>query len=357
MPTVKEQLNYDGHKIYAGMDVHKRQFTVTIQGEQIVYKTFSQPAEPRVLVNYLEKNFPGAEYHAAYEAGFSGFWIQEQLQEQGVNCIVVNACDVPTTDKEKKQKRDPLDSRKIARSLKNGELTPIHVPDKAVQQARSLIRARSSIIGNQTRCRNRIKSHLAFYGIQFPEMFSRPGSHWSGRFMQWLAGLANQTGQQALGLYLQEAQGLRKVLVDANKKILKLSKSESYREDVTLLITVPGIATLSAMILLTEIGDIKRFGNLDRLCAYVGLVPNVYSSGDCEKVGDITKRGNKQLRHCLIESSWVAIRHDPALYLKYHELCRKMKGNKAIIRIARKLLNRIRYVLKNKKEYQKAIAN
>jgi transposase len=356
MPTTKKRLNFNGHKIFAGMDVHKQQFTVTIQGDQIVYKTLSQPPEPSVLVNYLEKHFPGADYHAAYEAGFSGFWIQEQLQGQGVNCIVVNACDIPTTDKEKKQKRDALDSRKIARSLKNGELTGIHVPDKATQQSRSLIRARGKIIGNQTRCRNRIKSFLAFYGIKFPETFNKPGSHWSARFMNWLKDLATESGNEALHLYLQEAQYLRRLLVDVNKKILNLSKSERYRENVKLLISVPGIATLNAMILLTEIGDIKRFGNLDRLCAYVGLVPNVYGSGDCEKVGDITKRGNKQLRHCLIESSWVTIRHDPALYLKYHELCRKMKGNKAIIRIARKLLNRIRYVLKNKKEYQKAIA-
>ena len=122
------------------------------------------------------------------------------------------------------------------------------------------------------------------------------------------------------------------------------------------MITIPGIGRLTAMILLTEIGDINRFKRLDDLCSYIGLIPNVYSSGESESVGDITKRGNRHVRTFIIESSWIAVRNDPALGCKYHELCNRMPGNKAIIRIAKKLMNRIRYVLLNKEEYELAIA-
>lgn len=352
------KLDFTGQPIYIGMDTHKKQFTISLLGEHLSYKTFSQPPKPAVLIDYLNRNYPGADYFAAYEAGFSGFWIQEELQSGGVKCIVVNPCDVPTTDKERKQKRDPLDSRKIARALRNGELTPIHIPDKRNQQDRSLLRMRQKVIGNQTRCRNRIKGLLSFYGIDLPEQFNKSGTHWSKRFMEWLKqlDLEHSSGNAALSLLLEEATFLRSLLLKADRDIRLLSKEERYGGDVKLLLTVPGIGRLTAMIFLTEVGDVKRFKKLDQLCSYVGLIPNVYGSGEKEKVGDITKRGNRHLKSHLIESSWVAARNDPALSMRYNELCSRMNGNKAIIRIARKLLNRIRYVLINKQEYVFALA-
>lgn len=275
-----------------------------------------------------------------------------------MDCIVVNPCDVPTTDKEKKQKRDPLDSRKIARALKNGELTGIHIPDKVHQQDRSLLRARQRIVGNQTRCRNRIKSHLYFFGIEYPEKFQHSGTHWSKRFMDWLnqIDLGEQSGNLSLRLWLKEATSLRDLLLEADREIRKLSQQERYAEDMTLLLSIPGIGRLTAMILLTEIGDIKRFGNLDHLCSFIGLVPNTYGSGDKEKTGEITSRGNRRLRSHIVESSWVAVRSDPALTLRYNELRGRMNGNNAIIRIAKNLVNRIRHVLINKQSYELAVA-
>ena len=358
MPSKTNKLDFTGQAIYIGMDTHKKQFTVTIRGEHLTHKTFSQPPSPKVLIEYVSKNYPGADYYAAYEAGYSGFWIQEELQAGGVNCIVVNPGDVPTTDKEKKQKRDPRDSRKIARGLINGELNAIHIPDKKSQQDRSLLRMRQKIIANQTRCRNRIKGLLSFYGIGVPEQFNKSGTHWSKRFMVWLSqlNLGYSSGNTTLSLLLDEAKFLRDLLLKADREIRLLSKEEKYVEDVKLLLSVPGIGMLTAMIFLTEIGDVRRFKNLDQLCSYVGLIPNVYASGEKEKVGDITKRGNSHLKSHLIESSWIAARKDPALSMRYNELCSRMNGNKAIIRIARKLLNRIRYILINKQEYVLALA-
>lgn len=358
MRSKTNKLDFSGQAIFIGMDTHKKQFTVTIRGERLTHKTFSQPPKPEVLINYLKKNYPGADYFAAYEAGYSGFWIQEELQSGGVDCIVVNPADVPTTDKEKKQKGDPRDSRKIARALKNGELNAIHIPDKKSQQDRSLLRMRQRIIGNQTRCRNRIKGLLSFYGIDLPDQFSKSGTHWSKRFMVWIEQLklGHSSGDATLSLLLDEARFLRDLLLKADRDIRLLSKEEKYAKDVKLLLTVPGLGRLTTMIFLTEIGDVGRFKNLDHLCSYVGLIPNVYASGEKEKVGDITRRGNSHLKRHLIESSWVAARNDPALSMKYNELCSRMNGNKAIIRIARKLLNRIRYVLINKQEYVLALA-
>ncbi|WP_430815929.1 transposase [Carboxylicivirga sp. RSCT41] len=95
----------------------------------------------------------------------------------------------------------------------------------------------------------------------------------------------------------------------------------------------------------------ERFKNLDALCSYIGLVPTTSSSGEKEKTGNVTPRANRILRNAIIESAWIAARIDLALSLVYNKLCERMHPNRAIIRIAKKLLNRIRYVLKNDKEY------
>ena len=352
-----KQLDFSGQNIYVGLDTHKKQITVTILGENISHKTYSQPPDPEVLVHYLKRNFPGANYYSAYEAGFSGFWLQESLQEQGVNCIVVNAADVPTKDKERKRKRDPMDSRKIARSLRNGELEAIYIPSKPNQHDRALVRTRFKIVGNLTRCKNRIKSLLYFNGIEYPDEFIQSGTHWSRLFMSWLEqlDLGEHSGNVTLKILLEEAEFLRKLLLKTTREIRELSRTTLYAKRVNLLMSVPGIGCLIAMVILTELENIHRFKALDNLCSYVGLIPNVSGSDEKVRVGDITRRSNKMLRSMLVESSWMAVRKDPALTLKYNELCGRMKSNKAIIRIARKLLNRIRYILIHEQEYQIAI--
>jgi len=150
---------------------------------------------------------------------------------------------------------------------------------------------------------------------------------------------------------VEELCHLRQVIAKLNRAIVALSRTEEYQAWVTLLRTVPGISTLTAMIVLLELGEITRFPSLDQLSTYVGLVPDIRASGEKEHVGGITKRGHAYLRWLLIEASWIAVRKDPAMMDAFNEYCKRMKKSKAIIRIARKLLNRIRYVLKNKAEY------
>jgi transposase len=118
---------------------------------------------------------------------------------------------------------------------------------------------------------------------------------------------------------------------------------------------VPGISTFSAMTFLTELCTIGRFQSLDKLASYVGLIPNTDSSGEQETTTGITNRRNQFLRHLIIECSWIAVRKDPALLMAFERLSKNMPKTRAIIHIARKLLNRIRYVLKNQKEYVPAV--
>jgi transposase len=345
------KLDFTGQSIYVGLDVHKKSWSVSIFSEQCEHKTFNQPPEPDKLVHYLKRNFPGAAYHAVYEAGFSGFWTQDQLRDQGVNCIVANPADVPTTNKERTTKRDPTDCRKLARSLRSGELEGIYVPARPKLEDRSLVRTRQSMVRKQTRCKNQIKSLLFFYGINLPEEIV--GSPWSDKFLRWIEDLRMEraSGDLALKAHLEELKHLKQIIASINQSIILLSRQDEYRDSVQRLKTVPGVSTLTAMILLTELCELGRFATLDHLASYVGLIPDTKASGETEHIGNLTFRRNSQLRAVLIEAAWVAARKDPVLLLAFNEYCKRMRKTKAIVKIARKLLNRIRYVLKNQTEY------
>jgi transposase len=353
MQTSSNKLDFSGQNIFVGFDVHLKSWKVTIMTEKLTHKTFSQDPDPKLLYSYLEKNFPRGVYFSAYEAGFSGYWIHNSLKSLGVNSIVVNPADIPTTNKEKVQKDDTRDSVKIAKALRSGILTPVYVPSLKTLEDRSLVRTRSTLTKDLARNKNRIKSFLYFHGIKIPEQFSRTGARWTNSFVTWVDGieLEEVSGKQALQSIVLSSKNLRASVLQITKNIKELSQTADYKESVELLIGIPGIGLITAVTIITEIETIERFENFDQLCSFIGLVPSTHSSGENDVVGGITSRGHNVLRSAIIESAWVAARYDPALLLSYHEYCRRMEPNKAIIRIARKLLSRIRFVLKNKKHY------
>ena len=349
------ELNFKGESIYCGIDVHARQWTVCVRDNQFELKKFTQPPEPDKLSSFLKRTYPGADYYAVYEAGFSGFWAQRRLQEQGIKCIIIHPADVPGTDKEKQQKTDVVDCRKLARSLSKGDLKSIYIPSEQMTSDRHLLRTRKQLVADQTRYKNRILSMLKFEGINIPEGHKQ-STHFSNQFNSWLQNLSlRQTTKEALQLKLEPLKSIRVNLLHANRNIRALSLSDNYKEQVELLRSIPGIGLINSMTILTELGDIKRFTTFDHWCSYFGLTPLIHQSDETLKVRGITHRCNHLLREALIESAWHAVYRDPALLMSYKEYCKRMNHNKAIIRIARKLLSRIRYVLLNKVAYQIAV--
>jgi transposase len=353
MQAQSNKLNFEGQNIYIGIDVHKKDWKVCIFSEHLEHKQFTQPPKVEALKHYLTNTFPGANYYSTYEAGFCGFHIHRKLESVGIKNLVVNAADVPTTHKEKANKTDKRDSRKLGRSLRAGELTGIHVPSRKTQEDRSLVRMRYTIRKDLTRIKVRIKSLLNYYGIDHPAQFSSENTHWSRRYIEWLktVEMEQDSGLSALQTIISQVEEMRKILLSVTRKIKVLSRTASYEKDYDLLVGIPGIGPITGMIFLTEIEDINRFSSTDHLAGYVGLIPFCHDSGENENNGSITSRAHKLMRDMIAESSWIAVRRDPALHLAYCKLCKRMEPNKAIIRIARKLLNRIYHTLKTKKEY------
>jgi transposase len=345
-------LDFSGHTIFCALDAHKKSWRINTRDKDFELEDYSQDPCPENLYKHLRSRYPGAKYKIAYEAGFCGFGIQRSLSKYGdVECIVVNAADVPTSDKEKKRKTDKIDARKIGRELSKGSLAGIYIPDPVMEHGRSLVRQRTRLVQDQTRCKNRIWHLLMFSGLKLDA--ERPKQYWSKRFIESLRKLplTDDGLKQTLEIAVDEYLAVRVLVLKATMFMRQLSVQSLFQPLQKLLQTIPGIGLINAMITHTEIMDMKRYPRLDALCNDVGIVPDTEDSGDTKKEKGITHRCNHYLRPAIVESSWTIIRKDPAMLMKYKQYCQHMAENKAIIKIAKHLLARIRYVWLQQKEY------
>lgn len=348
----KTQENFTGHTFFIGLDVHKKQWTVAIRTQGILVPRMSMNPSAKELKRFLERNYPGGTYQSVYEAGFCGFWPHSQLLAQGIENIVVHPPDVPTSDKERKGKNDRRDARKLSRELEKGSLTGMYVPSDQQQQLRSLCRLRERHTRNLTRVKNRIKGHLHFYGIVPPA--HQETRHWSGKFVTWLKTVefSSPPATDYLRLCLTELEEHRRRLVEIMRLLRKYCRQKEHKDQIRSLMSVPGIGFVLAVTLYTELMTMDRFATRDQLAAYVGLVPSITSSDDHEVNHGLTCRHNAYLRYLLVEAAWVAIRKDTRLLQTFTQLTKRMNKQKAIIRIAKKLLNRIRAVWKQQTVYR-----
>jgi transposase len=351
----KNIIDFSGKTLCVGIDVHLNDFQVATVHEEICLGNHRMEANSGKLIRHLNNRYPGATFKCVYESCAWGFTLQRQLSAAGIDCIVVNAADVATNDKERRRKTDPVDALKLARKLASGDLKGIYIPTEEDQKERNLIRYRKRIVGDLSRSKNRLKSLLKYQGIDIPEKFGK--ANWSKQFLNWVQQQADYDPLvgDVLSLMLEQIKHLRQLKLKIEKKLRELMKSEKYKKQSELLVSVPGVGSIVSALFLLEIGNVRRFSSFDRLNDFVGFCPDTDSSGETERDTGITTRRHKQLRTALIEAAWEAKRSDPALLETYMQLTKRMTGNKAIVRIARKLLRRMRAVLISEIPYQKGI--
>ena len=350
----RNKISFTGQRIFVGIDVHKRKWSVATITESGFQRVHTQNASPQELIDFLHRHYPDGDYLAVYEAGFTGFSTFYSLEEAGVECIVIHPADVPTTQYENVMKTDKVDCVKLAKSLRAGLLKGIYIRPKDSIDDRGVLRVRRAIIKDLCRYKIRVKHLLMSNGVTLPEQFCKHnGNCWTGAFIAWLKtdiGLLSGT-RRSLDLLIAQVERMRQAQLQATRELRNLSRTETYRDNYDLVCSVPGIGGIVAMTLITEIHDISRFSNERQFTSYLGLVPTSHSSGDKTIHGEMTFRGNKELGPMMIEAAWIAIRNDRGLAASFSRYCRKMKPQQAIVRIARKLSNIIIAVLKNGQKY------
>jgi transposase len=216
---VTKKIDFKGKDLFIGLDVHKKSWSVTILVGGMEHRTFTQPPDPQTLYNYLQKMFPGGTYFSAYEAGFCGYGIHRELNDLGIKNIVINAADIPASQKDQLQKRDPVDSRKIARALEKGLLRAIHIFDRDMEELRSLNRTRFYLMRDFRRSKNRIKSFLQYYSIYIPQEFDN--NQWTLKFIDWLKQIKMKTssGQDAFSNLIRSFEYHREQILVLSRQI------------------------------------------------------------------------------------------------------------------------------------------
>ena len=265
--TQVKKLDFSGITIFCGVDVHKKSWRVNIQDSDFELEDFTQNPDAVLLHKHLTKRYPGANYKIGYEAGFSGFGMQRILSQCGCDCWVVNAADIPASDKDKKQKQDKADARKLCAYLQSKKLKGIHIPAAEWEHARTLVRTRERIVNNQTRCKNRIWQLLHFSGLPVPAE-QQEGKYWSKRFIDGLQKMdcgGSIHLQQSLQLHIKDYLQTRQLLLEATRAIRALCREEKYAGDIKLLRSIPGIGEINAAVMLFELQDACPGRNLTLL--------------------------------------------------------------------------------------------
>jgi transposase len=269
------------------------------------------PNRPESIRKVVKKLGPAAHLRVCYEAGPTGYVIYWQLTGLGVHCDVVAPTLVPVKAGDR-VKTDRRDATKLARSYRAGDLTPVWVPDAAHEALRDLVRAREAAKKDQLRARHRLGKFLLRHGRR-PATGITP---WTQRYLTWVRQVQfEQPAQEATRLdYLHEVdhvadriERLERAIDDAVK-----TAPPCMRAVIDALQALRGIALVSAVTIVAEVGELSRFTRAPQIMGYTGMGAREDSSGTRTRRGGITKTGNAHLRRIAIEAAW-AYRHRPAV--------------------------------------------
>jgi transposase len=342
---------------YVGMDAHKKAINVAMllpgQRDPVEWQVANELAAIRRLAKKLEREAPG-EVRCCYEAGPCGYVLQRELEATGaVICEVVAPALIPVKPGER-IKTDRRDARKLASLLRADQLTAVHAPSSADEAVRDLCRCREDAREDLLRARQRLSKFLLRRG----RIYTVGKRAWTCLYRQWLNGLSFDHDADRISFedYRAAIEQLEERLRGLDQQLATLAEQDPYREPVGWLRCYRGIDTVTAIALVAELHDFRRFRTARALMAYLGLVPSEHSSGDRRRRGAITKAGNAHVRRLLIEAAW-HYRHRPGVGVA---LRRRRQGQPAAViaiadRAQHRLHRRFRQLTERSKPFNKVV--
>jgi transposase len=289
---------------FLGLDVHAETIAVAIAEPDGEVRSLGMIANRTESIRKLVKKLgPVEQLKACYEAGPTGYVLYWQLAELGVACEVIAPTLVPMKAGDR-VKTDRRDAERLVRSYRSGDLTAVWVPNEGSEALRDLVRAREAAKQDQLRARHRLSKFLLRTG-------QRPAAGvkvWTQAYLSWVKHIQfTQAARESTLLdYLHEVEHMAervRRLEQAISDAVKLA-SPQMQEVVRGLQALRGIAQISAVTIVAELGELTRFASARQLMGYSGAVPSEDSSGQRTRRGSITKTGNAHLRRITIEAAW-----------------------------------------------------
>ena len=268
----------------------------------------------------------------AYEASCLGFGMYDELVEAGIDCHVLAPTKLERSPHQRKNKTDERDARKILKELRSyvlcehdqAQFPSVWVPDHRTRADRELVRMRLRVGDDVATCKTQIHAWLKVHGLRKP----KDVNNWTQPHWEWLVDVAKKrqpglerSAQLALQSLLRQLQAWQKEAKILEGQIAKVSKTPRYGKPVEALMEFTGVATLSAMVFLTEMGDLRRFANRRQIGAYLGLVPSQNESGQADdRKGHITRQGSPRVRKILCQAMWVRMAHHEPTRAQFEQI-------------------------------------
>ena len=289
-------------KIHVGLDVHKDSISVAAAepgrtpGRLISKVTH----DVNKLVKVLVKIGTVEQLHIVYEAGPTGFGLQRALKEKGYVCEIIAPSQIPRRPGDR-IKTDGRDSVQLAECSRAGQLSAVWIPEPEDEAIRDLSRACEDAVNSRVQMRHQLKGFLLRHGVRYTGKTS-----WCGVYYRWLATLnfGAAAAQTAFTEYWQAVQSADDRVERLTKALQASTAGWRFEPVVGALQALRGVAAITAIGLVAEIGDLGRFAHPRKLMGYLGLVPSEHSSGARTSRGSITKTGNAHARRLLTEAAW-----------------------------------------------------
>ena len=314
---------------YIGMDVHKKSYSLCTfleEGEKVLYRNKIN-ADLHELLQYINevKNNLGIELSqiiCGYEAGCLGYTLKKSLDDYDINCVIM-APSTMLNINNKRVKTDRRDAENIARNLYLGTYKEVRMLDEQDEEIKEYIRMRD----DQKIALTKVKQQINAFVLRQGKIYDGTKTKWTQAHIEWLKKLEmKDLLRLTLDEYLLMYNQLKEKIERYDKEIEKFSEEEKYSENVKKLKCFIGIETLTAMSILSEVGDFSRFENAQRFSSYIGLIPKEHSSSESVNRSSITKAGNKHLRKLLTESAHCYCRG--SITGKSKTLKKRQEGNK-----------------------------
>lgn len=314
--------------VYVGMDVHKENFSLCCYTNEKEEAEFAQKVEAHYskVINYLEAmRFhygDDALFICGYEAGCLGFTLYHELTAHNVKCVILAPTTMPVVGGKKRIKTDKRDAALVARCLAHRDYSPVHIPTEKDEQVKEYLRMRD----DHKLALKKVKQQILAFCLRHGYHYDGTKTHWTQAHLKWLRTLKpDGLYQEILDEYLLTYDYLIGKLERIDQRIEELASEEEYRENVRKLECFMGIKTQTALSIITETGDFKRFPDAPHYAAYLGLVPGEDSSGGDQNRLGITKAGNRHVRMLLVEAAQSYTRGQVGF--KSGSLSERQKGN------------------------------
>ncbi len=333
---------------YMGIDHHSQYFIAVLADDKGKELRKDRVSMDRNSIRQYFNQFAGEDLAVAIEASYGWSYFYDEVKALVKEVKMAHPLKTKAIA-EARIKTDTLDAGTLAHLLRANLIVEAYAPDRTTREKKNLLRYRSALVKTRTMLKNRVHALLSAHHIEdrqfrgLTDKFGKQGREYMEKLL--LQGYDRTIVSEYL-LVIDTLDG--KI-----KAVEKLIGEEFRRDEVCrLLETLPGVGKILAVTIRYEIDDIERFISAQKLCSYAGLVPSTYSSGGKTYQGKITKQGNRWLRWAMIEAAQQATRIDPWLSEVYERIAKKGK-KKARVAVARKLLEMVCRIWKEKRPYEK----